>query len=171
MAKLGENPRLALCLSKVAVLGGWQGGGEGTQQGIACHSMLGSHIAILAEAHVSDSQRVVVDRLVAVADVGRIIHPDIARQQIEGALLFGMAAAMGNRINIERGIGPRRLRELGLPLLADCPEIILELITSNAPPGGVGEIGVPPVAPAIANALFAGSGHRYRSLPLIPVNL
>jgi isoquinoline 1-oxidoreductase subunit beta len=171
MAMLGGNPRLAFCLSKVAVLGGWQGGGAGTRQGIACHSMLGSHVAVLAEAHVGDNQRVIVDRLVAVADLGRVVHPDIARQQIEGALIFGMAAATGNRVNVERGTAdPQRLGALGLPRLADCPDIIVELIPSTAAPGGVGEVAVPPVAPAIANALFAGSGRRYRSLPLIPVN-
>jgi isoquinoline 1-oxidoreductase subunit beta len=171
MAMLGGNPRLAFCLSKVAVLGGWQGGGAGTQQGIACHSMLGSHVAVLAEAHIGDNQRVIVDRLFAVADVGRVIHPEIARQQIEGALIFGMAAAMGNRVVVDRGIAdPQRLGALGLPRLSDCPAITVELIPSTAAPGGVGEVAVPPVAPAIANALFAGSGRRYRSLPLIPAN-
>ncbi|MEQ1548511.1 MAG: molybdopterin cofactor-binding domain-containing protein [Chakrabartia sp.] len=171
MAMLGGNPRLAFCLSKVAILGGWEGGGAGTRQGIACHSMLGSHVAVLAEAHISDTQKVIVDRLIAVADVGRIIHPDIARQQIEGALIFGMAAATGNRVIVERGIAtPRRLRDLALPTLSDCPEIIVELVPSREAPGGVGEVAVPPVAPAIANALFAGSGRRFRSLPLMPSN-
>jgi isoquinoline 1-oxidoreductase subunit beta len=169
---LRDNPRLAACLTKVTAKGGWQGGGEGTGQGLACHSMLGGHIALLAEAQMSDDRRVRVTKLICVADVGRVINPDIARQQIEGGLLFGMAAACGNAINIKRGVaGPLRMRDLGLPLLADMPEISVELIISNAPPAGVGEIAVPPVAPAIANALFASNGQRYRSLPLAPVSL
>jgi isoquinoline 1-oxidoreductase subunit beta len=101
-----------------------------------------------------------------------VINPDIARQQIEGGLLFGMAAATGNAVRIKRGIaGPLRLRELGLPRLVDMPEISVELIISSEAPGGVGEVAVPPVAPAIANALFAGNGRRYRSIPLAPVNM
>jgi isoquinoline 1-oxidoreductase subunit beta len=170
MAMLGSNPRLAVCLSKAAAKGEWQGGAPGTGQGIACHSMLGSHIAVLAEAQMGDDQRVRVTRLVCVADVGRVMNPDIARQQIEGGLLFGMAAAIGNSVSIKRGIaGPKRLGKLGLPRLADMPEMSVELIVSNGEPGGIGELGVPAVAPAIANALFAGSGRRFRSLPLSPM--
>jgi isoquinoline 1-oxidoreductase subunit beta len=167
MAILGNNPRLALCLSKAATKGGWEGGGQGTGQGLACHSMAGSHIAVLAEAQLNNDQRVRVTRLIAVADIGRVINPDIARQQIEGGLLFGMAAAIGNAVNVKRGlVGALRLRDLALPKLADMPEITVELVVSNEAPGGAGELGVPAVAPAIANALFAGSGRRFRSLPL-----
>ncbi len=172
MAMLGGNPRLALCLSKAATKGSWEGGGQGTGQGLACHSMAGSHIAVLAEAQLDDDQRVRVTRLVAVADIGRVINPDIARQQIEGGLLFGMGAATGNAVHIRRGLaGPLRLRDLGLPKLADMPEITVELVASTEAPGGAGELGVPAVAPAIANALFAGSGRRFRNLPLSPGNL
>lgn len=170
MAALGGNPRLALCLSKAATKGGWAGGLEGTGQGLACHEMAGSYVAVLAEAQLGEDQRVRVTRLIAVADVGRVINPDIARQQLEGGLLFGLGAALGNPVHIRRGIaGPLRLRDLGLPKLADMPEIDVELIVSNNPPGGIGELGVPPVAPAIANALFSGSGRRFRSLPINPM--
>jgi isoquinoline 1-oxidoreductase beta subunit len=171
MALLGGNPRLALCLSKAATKGSWEGGGQGTGQGLACHVMPDACIAVLAEAALGDDQRVRVTRLVAVADVGRVVNPDIARQQVEGGLLFGMAQAVGNAVTVEHGIaGPLRLGALGLPRLADMPEMSVELIVNNEPPGRVGEIGVPPVAPAIANALFAGSGRRFRSLPLAPTN-
>ncbi len=171
MAMLGGNPRLALCLSKVVAKGGWQGGSQGSSQGIACHMMLGSYVAVLAEAHIGDDQRVKVTKLICVADVGRVINPDIARQQIEGGLLFGMAASISSKVTIKRGIaGPLRLGDLGLPRLADMPEISVELIRSHEPPGGVGEVAVPPVAPAIANALFAGSGQRFRTLPLASEN-
>jgi isoquinoline 1-oxidoreductase subunit beta len=169
VSQLGATPRLALCLSKVATKGGWQGGSEGTGQGLACCSMLGSHIAVLAEAHIGDDQRVRVTKLVCVADVGRVINPDIARQQIEGGLLFGLAHATGNAVKINRGIAsPRRLRDLHLPKLADMPEMSVELIVSKEAPGGIGEIAVPVIGPAIANALFAATGRRFRSLPLAP---
>ena len=170
MAMLGGNPRLATCLSKVTVLGRWEGGAEGTQQGLACHSMQGSHIAVLAEAYVSDD-KIVVPRLYAVADVGRILHPDIALQQIQGGLLFGLAMALGNAVGVDRGLPtPRTLGGLRLPRISDVPDIQIEIIPSREPSGGLGEIGAAAVAPAIANALWAGSGRRYRSLPLLPGN-
>lgn len=170
MAMLGGNPRLATCLSKVTVLGRWEGGAEGTQQGLACHSMQGSHIAVLAEAYVSDD-KIVVPRLYAVADVGRILHPDIALQQIQGGLLFGLAMALGNAVGVDRGLPtPRTLGGLRLPRISDVPDIQIEIIPSREPSGGLGEIGTTAVAPAIANALWAGSGRRYRSLPLLPGN-
>lgn len=171
MAMLGGNPRLATCLSKVTVLGKWEGGAEGTQQGLACHSMQGSHIAVLAEAFVNDAQQIEVTRLYAVADVGRILHPDIALQQIQGGLLFGLATALGNAVDVKRGLPtPRTLGELRLPRLANIPTVEIEIIPSREPSGGLGEIGATAVAPAIANALWAGSGRRYRSLPLLPGN-
>jgi isoquinoline 1-oxidoreductase subunit beta len=171
MAMLGANTRLAVCLSRVTSMSDWQGGAPGTNQGIACHSMLGSHIAVMAEARIDESQRILVDRLIAVADVGRVINPDIAKQQIEGALIFGMAAATGNRVTVNKGmVGPGRYGALRLPILANIKEVIVELVQSNEKPGGIGELGVPPVAPAIANALHASSGQRFRTLPLLPGN-
>ena len=166
MGLLGGNIRLAQCLTKVATRGGWEGGAQGTNQGLACHAMQGSVIAVLAEAKMGDTGRVQVIKLTAVADVGRVMNPDIARQQIEGGLLFGLGLATGTEVTYSKGPPtPRRLGLMGLPRLADMPEISVELIRSTEAPGGVGEIAVPPVAPAIANALFAGSGVRFRSMP------
>lgn len=167
MAMLSGNVRLAKCLAKVTARGGWEGGGQGTSQGLACHSMQGSHIAVLAEATMGDNGRARVSRLVAVADVGQVINPDIARQQIEGGLLFGMGLATGAPVGLDKGLPtPRQLGLLALPKLADMPEVSVELIRSSEAPGGIGELAVPPVAPAIANAIFAGSGQRFRSLPI-----
>ena len=167
MSMLGGSPRLARCLSTASALGGWQGGGAGTGQGIACHSSRGSHVAIVAEAHISAAQKIVIDRIVAVADVGRLINPDLVRQQIEGGIVFGMAAALGAAPGFADGMTvARTLRDLALPILADMPDISVELIRSDAPSGGASEIAVPPVAPAIANAIFAASGQRLRDLPL-----
>lgn len=169
MAALAGNPRLAQCLSKVTAMGGWNGGAVGTGQGIACHAMADSYIAVMAEADLGPDGRVRVQRLFAVADCGRIINPDVVRAQIIGGLIFGMSAATGRPVGVMRGLlRPTRLGELGLPRMADTPEIRIEIIASPAPPGGVGELAVPPAAPAIANALYAGNGKRLRSLPLVP---
>jgi isoquinoline 1-oxidoreductase subunit beta len=168
MAMLGQNPRLAQCLTKVAETGGWQGGVQGSNQGLAVATLAGGCIAVLAEARIGEGGRVRVDRLCAVTDVGRIIHPGIVRSQILGGLIFGMSAATGAPVSVHRGLaGPERYGELRLPRLADCPKIEIEMIVSNAEPGGAGELAVPPVAPAIANALFAATGVRFRQLPLI----
>ncbi|WP_394647621.1 molybdopterin cofactor-binding domain-containing protein [uncultured Sphingomonas sp.] len=166
VAMLGEQPRLARCLTTAAALGGWNGGIAGSGQGIACHTMAGSAIAVLAEAGSDAAGGPRVDRLVAAVDYGRAINPDIVRQQIEGALVFGAATTRGAAAHYADGLATlRRYGELGLPILADTPEITVELIASAADPGGVGDLGVPAVAPAIANALFAAGGTRWRHLP------
>jgi len=111
----------------------------------------------------------VVDRLVAAVDCGRQINPDLVRQQIEGGLIFGMAAALGAEPDYAGGLPQvRGFDTLGLPRLADTPDITVELVRSDEAPGGVGELGVPAVAPAIANALQAATGVRLRRLPLRP---
>ncbi len=163
---LGGEPRLARCLSTVASLGGWEGGVAGSGQGIAAHSFRGSHIAVMAEAH-GEGGRIVVDRLVAAVDVGRVVNPDLVRQQVEGGLIFGLAHALGGATGFTRGLATTRgFDTLWLPRLADTPDITVELIRSDEAPGGVAELAVPPVAPAIANAVRAATGYRIRTLPL-----
>lgn len=165
---LGQQARLANCLNTVASLGGWQGGVMGSGQGIACHQFRGSNIAVLAEAGV-EGDRVRCTRLVAAVDCGRMVHPDIVLQLIEGGLVFGMAQALGCATPYEGGLAQARsFADLGLPMIDDIPDITVELIRSEAEPGGVSELAVPPVAPAIANAVAAATGQRLRRLPLDP---
>lgn len=151
IAMLGGSPRLAACLTRVTALGGWEGGVAGSQQGLACHAMHGSHIAVLAEAHMSEAQEPRVTRITAVADIGRIVNPDIALQQIEGGLLFGLAQMLGRQSGVR---------------ISDTPVIHVEILPSRSRSGAMGEIGVTAIAPAVANALWAGSARRFRSLPL-----
>ena len=166
---LGGGARLARCLSTAASLGGWDGGVAGSGQGIACHAFRGSFIAVMAEAHPGADGRPVVERLVAAVDCGAHINPDLIRQQIEGGLIFGMATALGAATGFTRNLADARgFADLALPRLADTPDITVELIRSDEAPGGVGELAVPPVAPAIANALFSATGFRIRNLPLRP---
>ncbi len=167
MQMLVGQTRLARCLTGVAAMAGWDGGAEGSGKGIACHSMRGSHIAVIATARTGESG-VRVDKISAMVDCGRLINPDLARQQIEGGIVFGLAQALGSSTEFERGLPTaRRLRDIDLPQLADMPEITVEFIRSDEPPGGVTELGVPAVAPAVANALFSAAGVRLRELPLL----
>ncbi len=167
MQMLVNQTRLARCLTGVASMANWEGGVSGSSKGLACHSMRGSHIAIIASARTGETG-VRVDRISAMVDCGRLINPDLARQQIEGGIIFGLAQALGASTDFENGLPTvKRLREIDLPTLAEIPEIIVEFNRSDEAPGGVTELGVPAVAPAIANALFSAAGVRLRELPLL----
>ena len=167
MQMLAGQPRLAQCLTGVANMVGSNGGVLGSGRGIACHSMRGSHIAVIVTASNSETG-VRVDSIHAMADCGRLINPDLARQQIEGGIVFGLAQALGSATDFESGLPTaRRLRDIDLPKLADVPEITVELARNDEAPGGVSELGVPAVAPAIANAIFSAAGIRLRELPLL----
>ena len=166
ISMLGEQPLLANCLQLATQAGGWQGGASGSGEGLACASLRGSHIALMVNARPG-AAGLVVDRLVVAADVGMVLNPTLVRQQIEGGLIWGLAAAVGATTRYRRGLaGARRLADIRLPDLARTPQIEIELVVSDRPSGGVGELGVPVVAPAIANALYTMTGQRLRRLPL-----
>ncbi len=170
MALLGAQPRLAACLQRAATLADWGGGSGGSGQGLACWKMtLGAaagHIALVAVAR-RDERGIRVDKLTAVVDVGRIVNIDIARQQIEGGLLFGLGLATGSSTAYANGLPlTGRLGLLGLPLLADCPEIVTEFIDSQAALFDPGELGAIIAPPAIANALASAGSVRLHNLPL-----
>ena len=170
MLLLGSQPRLAACLQRAATLADWGGGNGGSGQGLACWRMtLGAaegHIAVVASAR-RDERGIKVDKLTAVVDIGRIVNVDIARQQIEGGLLFGLGLATGSTTQYTKGLPlTGRLGLLGLPLLADCPEIVTEFIDSEAALFDPGELGAVVAPPAIANALASAGSVRLHNLPL-----
>jgi isoquinoline 1-oxidoreductase beta subunit len=168
MQMLGNNPRLARCLTIATQLGQWDGGQPGSAKGIACLSAFGSHIATLVEVEIAAGLRVRVVRAVCAVDCGRVVNPDILKQQVEGGLLFGIAAAAGNPILFEDGRpAARGFGHLGFPTLRDSPEVAVEIVESQEAPGGATELAVPTAAPAMANAVFALTGQRLRSLPLV----
>lgn len=168
---LADDLRLVQCLQRAARLAEWGGGARGTGQGLACHRMApheaGGRIALVATA-VAGEGGVRVEKLAAAVDIGRVINRDIALQQIEGGLLYGVGLALGSGLEYERGLPLQsRLAGLELPTLAGSPEISVDLIESTADPFDPGELAVAPVAPAIANALFSATGLRLRRLPLL----
>jgi isoquinoline 1-oxidoreductase beta subunit len=171
MSMLGTDVRLAACLQRAAQLAGWDGGADQSGQGLAC-ARIGegpeaARIACVATARQGEGG-VRVIRLSAAADIGRIVNHDIARQQIEGGLVFGIGIALGNPLELRAGL-PTVPSDaaLGLPTLADCPEMRIEFIASEAPPADPGELGAVVAPPAIANALFSATGLRLRRLPLL----
>ena len=171
IAMLGQEPLLVGCLQRAARLAQWDGGARWTGQGLACHVMtLGDRtgrIAVIATATPGEGG-VRVSRIDACVDLGRVINRDIALQQIEGGLIFGLGLALGCSTEYADGLPTHgRLAALAVPTLAECPEIHIDLVDSDAPPFDPGEIGVPAVAPAIANALFSATGLRLRRLPLL----
>lgn len=166
IAMLEDDARLAACLQRVSALANWNGGHDASGQGIACHRIGGGCIAAVVTARRTP-QGVTVDRIVAVADIGRIIDVDIARQQIEGGLVYGMGLALGAAPVWNGGLpDTARLAGLNLPVLATCPQVDVDLVQSTGDPADPGEMGVAVAAPAIANALFSASGVRLRRLPL-----
>lgn len=171
MTMLGGDVRLAACLQRAAQLAGWDGGVNQSGQGLAC-ARIGdgpeaARIACVATARRGEGG-VRVTRLSAAVDIGRIVNHDIAKQQIEGGLVFGIGIALGNPVKLRGGI-PEVLEyeALGLPTLGDCPEMRIEFMASEAPPADPGELGAVVAPPAIANALFSATGLRLRRLPLL----
>ncbi|WP_114953346.1 xanthine dehydrogenase family protein molybdopterin-binding subunit [Sphingosinicella terrae] len=168
MRMVGQDARLARVLQTATAIGGWDGGAAGSGMGIAVHRAFGSYVATLVEIEVTREQRVRVLRAVCAVDCGRVVNPEIVRQQIEGGLVHGISQAVGEPVELAGGIPTARtIGAHRLPLLRDSPEVAVELLESDEEPGGVTELAVPTAAPAVANALFSLTGRRLRSLPLV----
>ena len=168
LAMLEGLPRHAAVLKLAAEKAGWVTPlPAGTARGVALHESFGSIVAQVVEASLIDG-RPVVRRVVCAADVGTVVHPGIVAQQMEGAIVFGLSAALFGRVDIVASVVQQRnFPNHPILTMAQTPRIETHLVASTNPPGGVGEPGTPPVAPALANALFALTGRRLRELPLL----
>jgi isoquinoline 1-oxidoreductase beta subunit len=170
MSMLGGNGRLARCLQAAARLAVWDGGGPGSTMGLAGASAFGSHIGLVASASIGDDQRVKVHRLAAAVDCGRVINSSLVQQQIEAGLVWALAQATVSAPELIAGMPRARpFRGMQLPMLGDTPAITVQIIPSGDAPGGISGLGTLPLAPAVANAIHAGSGKRMRSLPFDPM--
>jgi isoquinoline 1-oxidoreductase beta subunit len=168
---LREAPRLRACLATAAERAGWgRPLPSGRGRGVAVATCFGSNIALVAEVSPSaDGGPPRIHRVVAAIDCGTVVNPDIVAAQVEGGVMFGLAAALHGRIDLDRGgITQSNFHDHPLLRIDEAPMVDAILMPSAAPPGGVGEVAVPPVAPAVANALFAASGRRVRDLPFTP---
>jgi len=171
MSMLGGNGRLARCLQGAARLAQWDGGGPGSTMGIAGVSAFGSHIALVASASIGEDQKVKVHRIVAAVDCGRVINSGLVVQQIESGLIWALAQATIPAPEWVSGMPRARpLGSLGLPRIGEVPDVVVEIIPSSEAPGGISGLAATVLAPAVANAIFAGSGKRMRSLPFDPMS-
>ena len=168
LAWLKDAPRHAAVLKLAAAKAGWGTSARpGVARGVALHESFGSIVAQVVELARIDG-RLRVQRVVCAADVGTVVNPGIVAQQLEGAVVFALTAALHGRIDIDASVvRQRNFPDYPMLKLADTPLIETHLVPSTRAPGGVGEPGVPPLAPALANALFALTGQRQRELPLV----
>ncbi len=168
---LEEKAPARRVLEAAAEKGGWGKPPEkGEVLGIALHSSFGSHVAQIAEVSVDRSDGTIkVFRVVCVVDCGPVVNPDTLRAQIEGGVVFGLSAALKERIAFAKGgVASANFHNYPLLPMGESPEIEVHMVRTQEKLGGIGEPGVPPVAPAVANAVFASTGLRLRRLPMKP---
>ena len=166
-ALLAGHPRHLGVLELAAEKAAWgQPLPEGRARGLAVHHSFGSYVAEVAEVSVEEG-RPKVHRVVAAVDCGTVVNPDGVRAQIEGGIVFGLSAAMTKEaITFEGGsVQQSNFHDFEVLRMRDCPDIEVHIVDSQEPPTGVGEPGLPPIAAAVGNALFALTGQRLRALP------
>ncbi|HEX9079583.1 MAG TPA: xanthine dehydrogenase family protein molybdopterin-binding subunit [Desulfuromonadaceae bacterium] len=167
---LAKHPRHLRVLETAARKAGWGTPlPKGVGRGIAVHASFGSYVAQVAEVALDTTGAPKVQRVVCAVDCGQIVNPDTIAAQMESAIVFGLSAALYGEITLKDGrVEQGNFDSYPLVRMAASPRIEVHIIPSSDPPGGVGEPGVPPIAPAVANALFSATGARVRSLPLTP---
>ena len=172
-ALLLKHPRHLAVLNRCAQLAGWgqtlvpAADGAKKARGIALHQSFGSVVAQVAEVSVGADKRIRVHRVVCVIDCGLAVNPNLIRQQMDSGIVFGLSAALYGRITIDKGqVQQSNYHDVQALRIDECPVIETDIIASTRHPEGVGEPGTPPIAPAVANALFVLTGQRLRELPL-----
>lgn len=140
--------------------------GEGRVLGIAAHASFGSYVAEVAEVSVTGG-KIKVHKIFCVVDCGQVVNPDIVRSQMEGAIMYGLTAALHGNLELKDGaIQESNFHDYPILRMNEAPAVEVTIVPSELPPSGVGEPGLPPVAPAVANAVYLATGQRLRSLPL-----
>ena len=174
LAMLQEHPRHAAVLKLAAEKAGWgealrDAGGKRRGRGVALHESFSTFVAQVVDVSVAEDGSYSVDRVVCAVDCGIAVNPDVVKAQMEGSIGFALAAALHGEITIEDGlIQQSNYHDYQVLRMAQMPEIDVHIVPSGEAPTGVGEPGVPPLAPALANALYQATGRRLRNLPLGP---
>ncbi|OZI25334.1 xanthine dehydrogenase family protein molybdopterin-binding subunit [Bordetella genomosp. 7] len=172
LALLDQHPRHRRVLELAAEKAGWSqplaagGQGERRGRGVALHESFSSIVAQVAEVTVKDDGSFKVDRIVCAVDCGLVINPDVVRAQMEGGIGFGLSTALYGALTLKDGqVEQSNFHDYPVLRINEMPAVEVHTVASQEKPTGVGEPGVPPVAPAVANALFAATGQRIRTLP------
>ncbi|MBD5803508.1 Isoquinoline 1-oxidoreductase subunit beta [Azoarcus sp. Aa7] len=169
---LGAHPRHAGVLKLAADKAGWskplppaKTGKRG--RGVAVHESFNTYVAQVVEVTVAPDGGFTVDRVVCAVDCGIAVNPDVIRAQMEGGIGFGLSAALSGAITLKDGVVEQsNFHDYPILRIDQMPRIEVHIVPSAAKPTGVGEPGVPPIAPALVNALFAATGKRIRTLPI-----
>ncbi|MCY3988651.1 MAG: molybdopterin-dependent oxidoreductase [Gammaproteobacteria bacterium] len=166
LSLLPEQSRMSAVLALAAKEGGW-GRPLGPQSGlgIACSASFGSYVAQVARVSVVRGE-LRIERIDCAVDCGLAVDPATLEAQVSGGILYGLTAALHGRIHFDgNGVKERNFDSYRMLLMNDTPDIRVHIVNSGAPIGGIGEVGVPPAAPAVGNAIFAALGKRLRALP------
>jgi isoquinoline 1-oxidoreductase subunit beta len=167
-ALMDKQPRYKQVLEVAAEKAGW---GKplpaGVHRGIAVVQSFGSYVAEVAEVSINADGTPKVHRVVAAVDCGMTVNPTIIERQVEGAIVYGLTAALYGKISLKGGrVEQGNFNDYPMLRANEMPRVEVHIVKSSEKPGGIGEPGTPPVAPAVANAIFAATGKRLRSLPL-----
>lgn len=163
---LASDSRQLKVLDAVAKLAKWGERKAGFGRGIARHFSFDTEVAEVADVEIVNG-RIKVRRVWAAVDCGTVVNPDIVRAQVEGGIIFGLSAALDQEITIVNGVVQQSNYDtFPLVRMSECPEITVEILDIDREPTGIGEPAVPPIAAAVANAIFDLTGRRLRRLPL-----
>ena len=170
---LNNNSRPSIVIRKVAKEATWESKlPKGHFQGFAYHHSFGTHVAQIAEISIDDSNQIKVHKVFSAVDCGQTINPMTIRAQIQGSIIFGLGATIKSEMTVKNGkVNEGNFDDYQVIRMDETPEINVYIIKNQEDPGGIGEPGLPPIAPAIANAVFAASGKRIRKLPILSKDL
>ncbi|MCS5620638.1 MAG: xanthine dehydrogenase family protein molybdopterin-binding subunit [Nitrospinaceae bacterium] len=170
---LKDSPRHMGVLKLAAERAGWgKKLGKNKGMGIAVHESFGSWAAMVAEVTVGEKGAVKVDKITSAIDCGLVVNPDGVKAQMESAIVYGLTSTLKGEITIEKGaVVQSNFHDFELLRMDEMPKVNVHIVKSAEPPGGAGEPGLPPVAPAVTNAVFAAIGKRIRRLPIKPEDL
>ena len=140
---------------------------ERVGRGVSVQFAFATYMAQVAEVEVSKDGSVRVRRVVCAVDCGTVVNPDTVRAQIEGAIIFGITAALYGEITLKDGrVEQSNFDNYQMLRMNEAPAIEVHIVQSSEPPGGIGEPGTSAIVPAVTNAIFAASGKRLRKLPI-----
>lgn len=167
LSLLGKQPRAQAVLKLAATKAGWgKPLPKGRFRGVAVAESFGSIVAEVAEVSVDKDGAIKVHRVTAAVDCGQTVNPQTIARQIEGAIVYGLSAALYGRISFKDGrVEQSNFHDYPVLRMNEMPKVDVHIVPSTEAPGGIGEPGTPPIAPAVANAIFAATGKRLRALP------